>query len=118
MKLMMSAKLSPSPYQPSIRGRPRTFAVATAVAPVICSGLGVSTSRADVGTVYVDAKNNAAAGGANWFFNGPFIGTNNVGLGRGVLRDLTTGGSNVATGTQALSSSTTGDFNVASVRMR
>ena len=58
----MTAKLSSTLYQPTARGRTRMLALATAVAIVISAALGVSTSRADVGSVYFDANNNAAAG--------------------------------------------------------
>ena len=44
------------------------LALATAVALAISAALGASTSRADVGSVYFDANNNAAAG--ETLFNG------------------------------------------------
>jgi hypothetical protein len=53
-----------------------------------------SASLAATGTVYFDNDNNAAAGGT--LFNGSFTGDYNVGLGRSVLPNLTTGQDNVA----------------------
>ena len=85
----MSTKLSSTLYQPTARGRTRMLALATAVALAISAGLGASTSRADVGSVYFDTNNNAAAG--QTLFNGSFTGTNNVGLDRTVMPALTTG---------------------------
>ena len=58
----MTAKLSSTLYQPTARGRTRMLALATAVALAISAALGASTSRAEVGSVYFDAGNNAAAG--------------------------------------------------------
>ena len=74
------------------------LALATAVAIAISAALGVSTSRADVGSVFFDANNNAAAGDPNLLFNGTFTGSDNVGLGRSVMPNLTTGSFNVAIG--------------------
>src|SRR5262245_880480 len=106
----MTAKLSSSPCQPTALGRIRILAVATAIALAV-GGLGASVSRADVGSVYFDAKFNVGAG--ETFFNFTFTGENNVGLNRRVMPFLTTGDNNVSTGSQALLANTTGDDNVA-----
>jgi hypothetical protein len=103
-----------STHQPTARGRTRMLALATAVAIVICAALGASTSRADTGQVYFDARFNVAAGGGDFLFNGTFTGNNNVGLGRPVMTNLTNGSFNVATGIGALFSNTRGASNVAS----
>ncbi len=97
-EVTMTTKPSSTLYQPTARGRTRMLAFATAVALAISACLGASTSRADVGSVYFDTDNNAAAGDTNFLFNGSFTGFQNVGLGRSVMDELTTGSSNVATG--------------------
>ena len=58
----MTAKLSFIPCQLTALGRARLLALATAAVLAISAALGASTSRADVGSVYFDADNNAAAG--------------------------------------------------------
>jgi hypothetical protein len=89
------------------------LAAATAVTLAASAAAGASASRAEVGSVYFDFDNDAAAGQALGLFNGTFIGHDNVGLGRSVMRNLTSGSFNVALGQQALFSNTTGDDNVA-----
>jgi hypothetical protein len=95
----------------------RLLARSSALA-VIATAIGflsfASASLADTGSVYFDANNNAAAGETNLLFNATFTGTDNVGLGRSVMPNLTDGVSNVATGSLALDHNTTGDNNVAS----
>ena len=85
----MTAKPSSSPCQPTALGRRfRTTVSALALSALI--GLGAaSTSQAAVGSVYFDANDNAAAG--ETLFNGTFTGIGNVGLGRSVMPNLTTG---------------------------
>jgi hypothetical protein len=89
------------------------LALATAVALALSAGLGTATGRADVGGVYFDANQNAAAGDPDFLFNATFTGTSNIGLGRTVMPNLTTGSNNVATGTDALFTNETGSSNVA-----
>ena len=86
----MTAKPSSSPCQPTALGRRFRIAVsALALSAVIGLGAGASPSLADVGSVYFDANDNAAAG--ETLFNGTFTGCCNVGLGRSVMPNLTTG---------------------------
>jgi hypothetical protein len=87
--------------------------VATAVAIATSAGLAVPASRADVGSVFFNANNNAAAGQTNLLFNATFTGTENAGLGRSVMPNLTSGDENTATGFQALNAVTIGNRNVA-----
>ena len=72
----------------------------------------VTPSWGDVGSVYFDANNNAAAG--QTLFNGTFTGSSNTGLGRAMFPNLTSGSLNTATGTSALAGNTTGSRNTAS----
>ena len=100
-------------FGPTALGRIRALAVATAVALAIGLGLSVPASRADVGSVYFDANQNAAAGDPDFLFNATFTGSQNVGVGRTVMPNLTSGSNNVATGTDALFTNETGSNNVA-----
>src|SRR5262245_32149461 len=84
------------------RGR---VAIAVTAASAICLLASASPALADVGSVYFDANENAAAG--ETLFNGTFTGCCNVGLGRSVMTNLTTGNLNVAIGASALESNTT-----------
>jgi hypothetical protein len=106
-------KHSFSLYQPIARGRSRMLALATAVAIALGALLGTATSRADVGSVYFDADNNAAAGDPNQLFNASFTGLANVGLGPSVMPNLTDGSGNTAVGNGALGTNTSGDNNIA-----
>ena len=85
---MMTANSS-VPCKPTARGRTRMLTVATAVAIALGAGFGTSTSHAATGSVYFDANNNTAAG--ETLFNGTFTGFENVGLGRSVMPNLTSG---------------------------
>src|SRR5919201_1978456 len=90
------------------RRRVAPVLIATTIAVI---ALGASPALADTGSVYFDDNNNAAAGETNLLFNATFTGTDNVGLGRSVMPNLTDGSSNVATGSLALDHNTTGDNN-------
>jgi hypothetical protein len=108
----MTATLSSTSYQPTARGRIRMLALATAVALAV-GGLVAAASQADVGGVYFDDNDNAAAGDPNFLFNATFTGGDNVGLGRAVMTSLTGGNRNIGLGSQALVSNTSGNNNVA-----
>ena len=112
----MTTKLQFHSRQPTARGRLGCSRSDRPRARDRRSELGASASQADVGSVYFDASDNAAAG--QTLFNGTFTGSDNVGLGRTVMPTLTngfttspsvrgadantTGFSNVATGHAAL----------------
>ena len=103
-------------YQPTARGRARRLALATAAALAIGAALGASTSRADIGGVYFDDNDNAAAGDPTRLFDGftpTVMGFENVGLGSSVMPSLTTGNDNVAIGFETLNANTTGNQNIA-----
>ena len=131
----MSAKRPFAPHLTLRAPRRRAFSphrlriaiTALALSAVIGLGAGASASLASTGSVYFDTNDNAAAG--ETLFNGTFTGSRNVGLGRSVMPNLTTGfqqrrrrrrravgntsgSNNVATGAFALSN-TTGSNNVA-----
>src|SRR5262245_54076207 len=111
-EVTMTAKHTLSLSQPTSSGRICMLAAATVAALAIGAALGAATTLAQ-GTVYVDNDFNAAAGQTNFLFNATFTGTDNIGLGRTVMTNLTDGTGNVATGSGALSADTTGSNNVA-----
>jgi hypothetical protein len=102
-----------------MRQRPRsrrTRAVIVALALATALAVAATPAGADVGSVYFDANNNAAAGNTNSLFNATFTGSGNVGLGPSVMPNLTIGDANTAVGDDALAANTTGDGNVATGR--
>ena len=98
-----------------MRQRPRsgrTRAVIAALALATAFGVAAAPASADTGGVYFDNSNNAAAGDPSMLFNLTFTGFNNVGLGRSVMPDVTSGAGNTAVGNLALDDLTSGDLNV------
>src|SRR5262249_5468191 len=89
--------LAPSTYTTSgghMAAKPN-FRIRTSALAVIATTIGflafASAALADTGTVYFDGSGNAAAGDPNALFNGSFTGAANVGLGREVMQNLTSG---------------------------
>jgi hypothetical protein len=105
----------PSPIAPLPRPHRwawRRLVIAAIATTTALLAAGTATSRAATGSVYVDAKFNAAAGHDS--FNGSFTGGSNVGLGYSVMPNLTNGADNTLIGRAALRANTQGFGNTAS----
>jgi hypothetical protein len=90
---------------------PRRGRVAIALAAAATCLLAASPALADTGTVYVDDRGNAAAGGT--LFNSVFGSEHDVGLGVSVLTNLETGSNDVAVGDGALHDNIFGNNDIA-----